>query len=225
MIRDAVVMAAGIGSRLRPVTGRFAKPVLPIDGTPVIVSLLRELATVELERIAIVTGHLGSQIERLLDGYPLELRFATQPEPLGSADAVRRAEPQAPALVAAADTLFTRGDIGRFAAGAAGAAGAIAVRSTPPQPGQTRIRVEGDRVIRLADRDSQVTGAPLWFLGEQLVRELGALPGPPFELAAAFQRAVDDGEEIRAVQIGKTRDLTDPLDLVEENFPYLRGLE
>jgi hypothetical protein len=70
-----------------------------------------------------------------------------------------------------------------------------------------------------------VTGAPLWFLGETVVRELDSLGGPPFELAEAFQRAVDTGEEIRAVRIGKTRDLTDPLDLVVENFPYLRGLE
>jgi NDP-sugar pyrophosphorylase family protein len=218
-------MAAGIGSRLRPVTERFAKPVLPIDGTPVIVSLLRELGSVEHERLTIVTGHLREQIERLLDGVQLELRFVRQPEPLGSADAVRRAEPRPPALVVAADTLFTRGDLARFVDEAAGAAGAIAVRSTPPEPGQTRIRVDDGRVVRMPDRESEITGAPLWILGEGLVRELDALPGPPFELAVAFQRAVDKGDEIRAVRVGKTRDLTDPLDLVEENFPYLRGLE
>ena len=48
------------------------------------------------------------------------------------------------------------------------------------------------------------------------------LPGPPFELAAAFQRVIDAGERVEAIEIGKTRDLTDPLDLVEENFQYLR---
>jgi len=134
-------MAAGLGSRLRPVTERFAKPVLPIDGTPVIVSLLHELSSAGGARVTIVTGHLGSQIERLLDGFSFEPRFVHQPEPLGSADAVRRAEPRAPALVVAADTRFTRGDIGRFIAATDGAQGAIAVRSTPPQPRQTRIRV------------------------------------------------------------------------------------
>ena len=50
----------------------------------------------------------------------------------------------------------------------------------------------------------------------------GDLPGPPFELAHAFQEAIDAGERVAAIEIGKTRDLTDPLDLVEENFPYLR---
>ena len=51
---------------------------------------------------------------------------------------------------------------------------------------------------------------------------LERLPGPPWELADAYQRAIDDGLEIAAIEIGKTRDLTDPLDLVEENFPYLK---
>jgi len=40
----AVVIAAGLGTRLRPLTERYAKPVLPVDGTPVIAHLLRELA-------------------------------------------------------------------------------------------------------------------------------------------------------------------------------------
>jgi hypothetical protein len=44
----------------------------------------------------------------------------------------------------------------------------------------------------------------------------------PFELSNAFQAAVDASARIAAIEIGKTRDLTDPLDLVEENFPYLR---
>ena len=47
----------------------------------------------------------------------------------------------------------------------------------------------------------------------------------PFEVAAAFQRAIDAGATVlSAIQTGPTRDLTNPLDLVEENFPYLRGL-
>ncbi|MDX6542500.1 MAG: Nucleotidyl transferase, partial [Gaiellaceae bacterium] len=36
-------MAAGEGRRLRPLTERYAKPVLPIDGRPVIATLLHEL--------------------------------------------------------------------------------------------------------------------------------------------------------------------------------------
>ncbi len=41
-------------------------------------------------------------------------------------------------------------------------------------------------------------GAPLWLLGEPLLRFLDGLPGPPFQLADAFQRAIDAGEDGRS---------------------------
>src|SRR5262249_20411418 len=111
---EAVVMAAGEGRRLRPLSERYAKPVLPIDGRPVIVTLLHELRASGIEQVTVVTGHLAEQVEVLLAGFPLDLRFVRQPEPRGSADAVRRGLGGLPALVTAADTVFTAGDVGRF---------------------------------------------------------------------------------------------------------------
>ena len=52
-------MAAGEGRRLRPVTERWPKPVLPIDGRPVIATLVRELAATGFPGITIVTGRIG----------------------------------------------------------------------------------------------------------------------------------------------------------------------
>ena len=49
------------------------------------------------------------------------------------------------------------------------------------------------------------------------------LDRPPYELENAYQAAIDAGEAVVAIEIGKTRDLTYPLDLVKENFPYLRS--
>ena len=110
-MNHAVVMAAGEGTRLRPLTERWPKPVLPIDGRPVLATLLRELAAAGCRRVVVVTGHLAEQVEELAGdgrGFGLELRCVRQPGVLGSADAVRRAlaggaEP--PLLVSAADTL------------------------------------------------------------------------------------------------------------------------
>jgi len=56
-------MAAGEGRRLRPLTERWPKPVLPIDGRPVVVTLAHELARAGCERIVVVTGHLAEQVE------------------------------------------------------------------------------------------------------------------------------------------------------------------
>jgi glucose-1-phosphate thymidylyltransferase len=230
---NAVVMAAGLGTRLRPLTERWAKPVLPIDGRPVIAVLLREFAAAGCAKVWVVTGHLAPQVEGLVgDGsaFGVRVRFVRQPEVLGSADAVQRAldaGASVPAVVSAADTVFGGGDIGRFVEGfaASGAAGALAVRTQPGRgSGRSGVGRDAGRIVRMRDEDpaSIWTAAPLWGLAAPVVERL-CRDRPPYELENAFQSAIDAGEQVMAVEIGKTRDLTDPLDLVEENFPYLRA--
>ena len=220
-------MAAGEGRRLRPLTEHHPKAILPIDGRPVIAALLRPLSAAGLGPITVVVGYLGEQIEALLAGFDADLRFVRQPQPVGSADAVRRAGLDPPYLVLAADTLFSPGDLGRFVEASKGAGGAIAVRrSPPPGPGRAAVRVEDGRITRVIDDDpaNPLGGAPLWLIGEAVHRELAGLPGPPFELVEAFRRALAAGADLRGVEIGPTRDLTFPLDLMVENFPYLRSI-
>jgi NDP-sugar pyrophosphorylase family protein len=212
------------------VTERWPKPVLPIDGRPVIVTLLRALAEAGVERIWVVVGHLGHQVRALVAGLGLDLRFVEQPRADGSADAVRRALEAgagAPCLVAAADTLFQEGDLAAFAAAAAPHDGGIAGRRRPPPSPPHRYPLEvRDGLVRRVLGEGGADGlaaAPLWLVGEKVAARL-CEDAPPHELASAFQAAIDDGAAIAAVEIGPTRDLTDPVDLVLENVPYLRGL-
>jgi NDP-sugar pyrophosphorylase family protein len=230
---DAVVMAAGEGSRLHPITERRPKPVLPIDGRPVIATLMRELADAGIRRAFVVTGHLAEQVEELLgdgSGFGLEIRFVRQPGVLGSADTVRRslaAGAKPPFLVTAADTVYSRGDVRRFidAFSASGAAGAIAGRREPPPVPAHRdgLRIVNGLVEKVVDDDpaNELGSAPLWAVGPELTPLLDALSGPPFELADVFTRALESKLAIAGIEIGKTRDLTYPVDLVTENFPYL----
>jgi NDP-sugar pyrophosphorylase family protein len=230
---DAIVMAAGEGRRLRPLSERWPKPVLPIDGRPVLATLLRELAAASIDRAWLVTGHLADAVERLAgDGaaFGLELSPVRQPRPLGSADAVSRAlraGATLPALIVAADTVFRGGDLDFFRSAfpAHGADGAIAVRRNPPPgPARRAVRLRGGTVERVQDDDrtNPLSGAPLWILGAAVAAHL-CRDSEPYELANAFQGAIDGGATVLAVEIGTTRDLTDPCDLVEENFPYLRA--
>lgn len=229
----AIVLAAGEGRRLQPLTETWPKPLLPIDGRPVIATLLRELARAGLTRVTVVTGYLAEQLEELVgdgSGFGVEVSFARQQRADGSGDAVRAALAgggRTPAIVVAADTVFRSGDLGRFAEtfAASGSAGAVAVRRDPP-PGPERAAVRADnegRVTRIPDDDpaNPLGAAALWGLGAEIARELGSLLGPPYELVEAYQRALAAGALVTAVEIGPTRDLTRPLDLLRENFPYL----
>ena len=226
----AVVMAAGQGTRLRPLTERWAKPVLPIDGRPVLATLLRELASAGFEEATVVTGHLAAQVEALVeDGLPFRLRVNTvrQPEALGSADAVVRALDAGavpPLLVTAADTVFLRGDLGRVVATWAGtsAAGALGVRTGGrEEETETPVRVENGLVAELGGASRDHAAAPLWILGEELANALRSVPGPPFEIAHAVLEAIASGNEVAALEMGPMRDLTRPADVVRHNFPYL----
>ncbi|MDF2749741.1 MAG: glucose-phosphate thymidylyltransferase [Gaiellaceae bacterium] len=224
-------MAAGLGTRLRPLTERWAKPVLPVDGEPVLVLLLRELAAAGCTDVTVVVGHLGDQVRRLCaDGSEvgLRLRYAVQAEPDGSAGAVAAAAAEAPYLVLGADTVFTPGDVAAFAAAwsAGGTGGALALR--PLEEGASRrngVRAAGGVVEQLHSSEPTHVGAPLWAVGPELVPRVADLRGdPPHELAAAFAAAIDAGTRIAGIEIGPTRDLTTPADLLLENFPYLRDL-
>jgi choline kinase len=220
-------MAAGEGRRLRPLTEHWPKPILPIEGKPVISTLLRDLAGAGIESATVVTGHLAEQVEGLVgDGsaFGLAIGFARQPEPLGSADAVRRAlaaGARAPLLVVAADTVFQRGAIARVAAEwlDSGAPAGLAVRHGGGE-GKTPVRVEGGRIVEIGGERGGLTAAPLWFFAESALPRLEHVPGPPYELAAAFRGEAGVGLVI-ALEVGSTRDLTHPEDVVVENFPYL----
>jgi NDP-sugar pyrophosphorylase family protein len=236
---EAVVLAAGEGTRLRPLTERWPKAVLPVDGRPVVATLLRELAAAGVGRVTVVVGHLAPWVERLCgDGsaFGVEVAYARQPRALGSADALARALEtgiRSPLVVSAADTVYTPGDLAgaaeRFVA--SGAAAGLGVRPVPAAdvPSRSLVEVEGGLVRRLAEKPAAtgvasgtaVAGAPLWFVASPLLRFLDGLPGPPFELAEAFRRAIQVGEQVAALPLGPTRDLTRPADLVLHNFPYL----
>lgn len=221
-------MAAGEGRRLRPLTERWPKPILPIDGKPVIATLLRELAGAGIGAVTVVTGHLAEQVEELIEdgaAFGISAGYARQPEPLGSADAVRRAVAtgaSAPLLVVAADTVFRPGVVACVSTEwlGSGLPAGLAVRRSGGE-GRTPVRVETDRVVEIGGQQGELTAAPLWYLAESVLSRLENLPGPPFELAAAFRDAADTGIEILALDVGPTRDLTRPEDVVVENFPYL----
>jgi dTDP-glucose pyrophosphorylase len=236
-VLSGVVLAAGEGRRLRPLTEHWPKPIFPIDGRPVIATLLLELRAAGLSEVTVVVGHLAEQVEGLLgdgSGFGLSIRYATQPAPNGSADAVRwalEAGAEPPLLVAGADTVFSRGDIRAAAAdwSASGAAGGLGVR--PVAPGElgrrAPVRASEGRVTALAgeadDRPGarKLAAAPLWFLDDRFAGCLEGLPGPPYELAKAGRRLLATGETILALELKPTRDLTYPEDVVRHNFPYL----
>lgn len=92
-----MILAAGFGTRLGPITQRRPKPMLPICGTPLVRWAVRWLVHHGVAEIAINLHHLGAQIEAELgDGEALGARIRYSPEHgmiLGTGGGLRKARP------------------------------------------------------------------------------------------------------------------------------------
>jgi N-acetyl-alpha-D-muramate 1-phosphate uridylyltransferase len=78
----AFILAAGRGERMRPLTDRTPKPLLPAGGKPLIVWHMERLAAAGFREIVINHAHLGEQIEAALgDGsqWGLHIRYSAEP--------------------------------------------------------------------------------------------------------------------------------------------------
>lgn len=77
-VKRAVFIAAGFGSRLVPVTLNTPKPLVRVNGTRMIDTLLDAVIAAGIEEIVIVRGYLGEQFDQLLYKYP-QIRFVENP--------------------------------------------------------------------------------------------------------------------------------------------------
>lgn len=94
-VRRAMILAAGKGERMLPLTKSLPKPLLPIGDTTLIQRHLRRLADSGIERVVINVHYLGNLIvEALGQEYSgMELLYSQEPELLETAGGIRAALP------------------------------------------------------------------------------------------------------------------------------------
>lgn len=86
----ALVLAAGRGERLRPLTATLPKPLLPVAGRPLLAWTLERLRAAGCEAVAINLHHLGAQIRDRFGGSfrGMPLTYSEEPQLLGTAGAL-----------------------------------------------------------------------------------------------------------------------------------------
>ncbi len=90
-MRRAVILAGGLGTRLRPYTTVFPKPLMPIGERPILDIVVRQLVRFNFERVTIATGYLAELIEAFFgDGsrYGVAIDYFREEEPLGTVGAL-----------------------------------------------------------------------------------------------------------------------------------------
>ena len=90
-MRRAVILAGGLGTRLRPYTTILPKPLMPVGDRPILDIVIRQLARAEFDRVTIATGYLAELIEAFFgDGsrHGIPIDYFREHEPLGTVGAL-----------------------------------------------------------------------------------------------------------------------------------------
>lgn len=153
MSRHAIVLAGGKGTRLRPYTVVFPKPLLPIGGIPILETILRQLLHFGFSRATLSLGYMAGVIRSYFEGgveAPLpNLSYFTETIPLGTSGSIRAIAPADDNfLVMNGDVLSTL-DLGRLYGYHVenGAALTLAVRKAEHRLPLGVIEIDGDNVV------------------------------------------------------------------------------
>jgi mannose-1-phosphate guanylyltransferase len=92
---QAVVLAGGLGTRLRPYTFLLPKPMLPVGPKPIMEHLLEWLNKWGIEDVVVSTGYLGKMLQEYFGSgadWGMKIAYATSARPLGTAGQLKAAE-------------------------------------------------------------------------------------------------------------------------------------
>jgi len=210
----AMILAAGLGTRLRPLTDTLPKPLLPIAGRPLIVWNLLLLRRHGVTEVIINLHHLGHLIEQALgDGSQFGMRIAYSKEPvlLGTGGGLKQAEPffgSEPFFILNGDTLFDMNlDDMTAAYRRSHAVAAMAVRADPDAERWGAVELDAARrVRRISGRGVNPEGRSekRMFAGVHLMhpRLLASVPaGRESSIIDAYVGAIQAGETVAGCEL------------------------
>ena len=191
----AMILAAGKGERLRPLTLHTPKPLVPVAGVPLIEYHLRALAAAGITEVVINHAWLGQQIEdHLGDGarFGVHIRYSAENEPLETGGGIFRALP----LLGSEPFVLVNGDIWtdyRFTALPASLAGLahLVLVDNPAHHPEGDFVLQHGQVFGSSPRLPSLTYSGLAVLTPQLFA--GCVEGA-FKLAPLLRQAMDAGQ-------------------------------
>ncbi len=235
----AVVLAAGIGSRMNPLTSERPKHLLPVAGKPIVRRVIEVLSQVGVEEVRVVIGYMAERIrEALTDVRGIRLSFSLQEKPRGTADA----------LLAAKDFIgrgerfvLVYGDVTVTKEPLEGLLRAVeerdldggligVVRHDPWRFGT--LLVDGDLLVGIAEKSREVkppalVNAGIYVLPGEVMEVASSVPLSPrgeYELTDAVVGLVRKGKRIGVLRSEGSWwfDLGGPAELLRANVVYLR---
>ncbi len=227
-----MILAAGFGTRLRPLTHELPKPLVPVGDRSVLAHAADNLRALGVEHVVINTHHLADAYDEdaLRDALDLRVslrREATLRGTAGGIAGVRDLLGDGPVVVHNGDILATLDTAALYASHQrSGALATLAVRGgLPPGRGSIGLSASGG-VARMRDHRFDVEAEGAEFIGVHVLSAalLARLPAVGCIVGDVYVRALERGEGVRAAAV--VRGFTDvgtPLAYLEANLAWLRS--
>ncbi len=179
MIRQAVILAGGKGTRLGKLTESTPKPVLPVGGQPFINYLIWNLVRHGIKDIIISSGYQHDQMVEAIKEHPIAgvtIKFVQETTPLGTGGGLRNCLPflDAGFFVLNGDSIFDVNylDLARLAKGYA----CLALRHVEDTARYGRVELDGELVDSFSEKGKSGPGfinGGIYFLTKNIVTRLG----------------------------------------------------
>jgi len=237
---QGVILAAGKGSRLHPITLNRSKAMLPILGRPIVERVMELLLANGVDDFVLVVSPEDRDITHYFlreSTFPAEVRFVYQTERLGMAKALQCAAPLITGdfVLSACDNLVTDADVGRL----------MAFWQTLPQPNAiltlmpvTRERISNTGIVAMdgpwithivekpapEEAPSNISSLPLYVFSPRILEylpEISRSPRGEYELQDAIQMLIHREGHVGGVMVERRLTLTNAADLLALNREYL----
>lgn len=229
-----IVLAAGEGVRLRPLTEMQPKGMLPIANRPILEHILIQCSLAGLRDFVFVVGYQAQTIETYFqDGaaWGVRIEYVSQRKQMGTAHALDSL-PQKEKdrfLVVNGDALVKAIDIGRVVSSPDTAMGVIE-HQNPRHLGV--VQIEGERVVRILEKlekpPSNLANAGVYLFTPEIFDALARTPKSPrgeYELTDSLQLLIDEGKTVRHIRLSYWKDMSYPWDLLEANESVMKDME
>jgi len=231
----AVVLAAGEGRRMRPLTYTRPKVMLPIAGRPILEHLLLGLREAGVTGFTFVVGYCADKVREYFgDGgrWGVEISYVLQKRQLGTAHALGSVEgfvEEPEFLVLNGDVILEAEDIRRVLDAPPPALGAVRAEAKEEAG---FVEVEGERVVRIHEKPkhppSDLLNTGIYRLDRRVFEFIARTPKSPrneYELTETLQLMADAGVELGWRKLKSWLALSYPWDLLEANEILLSRLE
>jgi bifunctional UDP-N-acetylglucosamine pyrophosphorylase/glucosamine-1-phosphate N-acetyltransferase len=226
-VRKAVVLAAGRGTRLQPVTSDSSKCMLPLVGKPILWHILNVLKKVGIKDVTLIVGYKKEKIvEYFGDGWKvgLNISYVDQKKRDGTASAIGLANLDEDFIVLNGDTLVDLEDINLILKNQSGVA-TLGVRKVEDPQQYGVVEITGDRVKSIVEKPkktlSNLINTGVYIFSSEIfeaIKKTRKSERGEYEITTTIQNLIKDGKEVGAVELkGVWSDIGNPWNYLDSN--------